>query len=133
VTTPKPCPTPIEEINAAAKLMRERAEAAQQGAWTGRSWSAEKCGDDDAGNCACIVYQGEYQPWDKPQIPPIQYVCDAESPEHAAHIAGMHPLVALSVAAWLGTFEARMPELDFAATDWNAALTIARAYLKREA
>jgi len=92
--------TPAETLRTAAGLIREKAEAVPQGAWKGRPWEAEECGDG-GGNCLCIVSQGERKPYLEPQIPPIQYVCDAESEQHAAHIASWHPAVALAVADWL--------------------------------
>jgi len=123
--------TPAETLRTAAKLMRERAEAVRQGAWTGRPWEAEECGDDEAGNCPCIVSQGERKPYLEAQVPPIQYVCDAESAEHAAHIASWHPAVALAVADLLDRI-AWMVELDpelAGRVGVDEALAVARAYL----
>ena len=88
-------------LRRAATLMRERATAVPQGGWKGRPWQATECADDEAANCECIVYQGEYRPYTEAQVPLIQYVADAESAEHAAFIASWHPLVAEAVAAWL--------------------------------
>lgn len=94
--------TPAETLRKAATLMRERAEAASANEdWGTRPWQAEECSNDVAGNCPCIVSQGEDKPWDEPQLPAIQYVCDAETEEHAAYIAAMHPGVALVIAQWL--------------------------------
>jgi hypothetical protein len=56
-------------------------------AWGDRAWGVEDCGDTAAGYCPCIVYQGEYKPFDEPQVPFIRYIADAESPELAAWIA----------------------------------------------
>jgi hypothetical protein len=58
------------------------------GAWGSHPWAVEKCSEND---CECIVYQGEYKPFTEAQIPPIQYVADGETPEHAAHIARNDP------------------------------------------
>lgn len=95
--------TPLDEIRAAAKVLRETVCRVPQGLddnardWEGRPWQVEACQDD----CECIVYQGEYKPHTEPQIPPIQYVADAETPEHAAWIALMSPDKAEPVAALL--------------------------------
>ena len=130
--------TPADEIRRAAALMRQRAQAVPQGEWAGRPWGAEQCSDDEAGNCACIVYQGEYKPYNEPQVPPIQYVADAETPEHAAHIAGMHPLVALAVADWLDAEAERADGADGVdvsdlypkwLSTFSHSLAIVRAYL----
>ena len=95
--------TPAEELRAAAKLMRECAEAADAADWPGGPWAVDKCSEN---GCPCIVYQGERNPYTEPQVPRIQYVADTETPEHAAYIASMHPGVALAVADWLGTHRA---------------------------
>jgi hypothetical protein len=57
-------------------------------------------------------------------------VCDAESAEHAAHIASWHPAVAAEVADWLDAEAAALEcePLEDTGT-WRAALSIARAYL----
>jgi hypothetical protein len=117
--------SPAETLRSAAGLIRERAEAVPQGAWKGRPWVAEECGDDEAGNCPCIVSQGERKPYLEAQVPPIQYVCDAESAGHAAHIASWHPAVALAVADWL---ESAARDAEMIGPD-PAALAVARAFL----
>jgi hypothetical protein len=118
--------------------MRERAGAVPQGAWKGRPWQAEECSDDEAGNCPCIVSQGEYKPYLEAQVPHIQYVCDAESGQHAAHIASWHPVVALAVANWLEAEAERAAQMDgYEATSayplmlsaYKHPLAVARAYL----
>jgi hypothetical protein len=101
--------TPIEEINAAAKLIRHRGAAMRAEMESpGLYWQTTPGGDLDAKYRAVNrglggVAGGMAAPWDL-------------SANEAA-------------AAWLGSFEDRMSELDFAAAGWNAALTIARAYL----
>lgn len=119
--------TPAEELRTAAKLMRERAEAADARAWAGKPWAVDQCAED---GCPCIVYQGEYKPFDEPQVPPIQYVADTETPGHAAYIASMHPGVALAVADWLdieaGILEKGLPDPT---GGWAEARAVARAYL----
>ena len=126
--------SPAEELRQAAALMRERAEAAAQGDWPGRPWAVTECAspEDGSAGCACIVYQGEYKPFDEAQVPPIQYIADAESEEDAAHIASWHPAVALAVADWLdaATEQARFTEAQGAWISPDSyALKVARAYL----
>jgi hypothetical protein len=104
--------TPAETLRSAAALMRERAQAATSAVWDGRPWQAEECSDDEAGNCPCIVSQGERKPPLEAQVPHIQYVCDAESWQHAAHIASWHPAVALAVADWLDAEAERAAQID---------------------
>jgi hypothetical protein len=104
--------TPAEMLRKAAALMRERAQKAAEGDWPGRPWAVTECADEERGDCACIVYQGERKPFDEPQVPGIHYVCDAETPEIAEHVAGMHPVVALDVAKWLGDEAERARGLD---------------------
>ncbi len=117
--------SPAETLRTAARLIREKAEAVPQGAWKGRPWEAEECSDDEAGNCPCIVSQGERKPPWEAQDPLIQYVCDAESEEHAAHIASWHPAVALAVADWL---ESAARDAEEIGPD-PAALAVARTFL----
>ena len=116
--------TPAEELRAAAKLMRECAEAADAADWPGGPWAVDKCSEN---GCPCIVYQGERNPYTEPQVPRIQYVADTETPEHAAYIASMHPGVALAVADWLARFAD--PVYCYGPAEYDAALNIARAYL----
>ena len=96
--------TPAEELHAAATKLRETADAVPQGTdddrkdWAGQPWRTEECDRD----CACIVYQGVYpdDPF-KPVVPPIQYVADAETAEHATWVALAHPGLAEPLATWL--------------------------------
>lgn len=89
---------PAQEIAEAVTRLRGCAQPLTTGVWGSRPWHTEECASAAAGNCACIVAQGARKPWDEPQIPPIQYVCDAETPGHAAYIRFMHPQVALAFA-----------------------------------
>ena len=79
--------------------------------WGDRPWAVTECGDDEAGNCPCIVYQGEYKPVDEPQVPLIRYIADAETPELAAWIA-RHNL-----RAGVARCEAELAILDEHASD----------------
>jgi hypothetical protein len=123
--------TPAEELRTAAKLIRERAEAVSSPDWPGKPWQVTECSEH---GCPCIVYQGDYKPFDEPQVPGIQYVADAESPADAEHIASWHPLVALAVADWLDA-EYRHSKADYPSdiecVD-NLPLMVARAYLGSE-
>jgi hypothetical protein len=90
--------SPSEILTAAANLLRERAAAVPSEHWGARPWHVEKCANEEYDDCPCIVAQGERKPYDEPQIPMIQYVADAETPEHARYIALMHPGVGLAIA-----------------------------------
>lgn len=95
-------PSPSSELRAAADKLRSLVNALPVNKWGNRPWHAEECSDTDGfDSCLCIVAQGEYRKWDKPQDPPVQYVADAETVEHAAYIAAMHPGVGAAVATWL--------------------------------
>jgi hypothetical protein len=115
--------TPIKEINAAAKLMLKRAGAAHAGPYAMR----DGCGGLDS---VVAVLAGNHSAEFTADAWAVD-VAYAEKPD-ARHLAGWTPELATAVAAWLSSFEDRMGELDFAAPDWNAALTIARAYLNGE-
>jgi len=91
-----------DELRTAAQRLRKLTGALPANDWGNRPWHAEECSDtDDMSSCPCIVAQGEYREFDQPQIPLIQYVADAETPEFAAYIAAMHPGVGLLLAEWL--------------------------------
>jgi hypothetical protein len=108
---------PHETIGRAARQMREYAEAA-----TTTAWAPTKTRDRS------LIY---YDIWGlddlgEPDEPIAQDVDRAD----AVHIAGWHPLVALTVAAWLESWAG----LDVAedrpySDDWAHALRIARVYL----
>ncbi|MDK1473660.1 hypothetical protein QNO07_09530 [Streptomyces sp. 549] len=94
--------SPADTLRDAAARLRTLAGAVPADHWGDRPWHVEECSDTDTmQNCPCIVTQGEYRAFDEPQDPPIQYVADAETPEHAAYIAAMHPGVGLALATWL--------------------------------
>ncbi|MET9053263.1 hypothetical protein ABZW50_19175, partial [Streptomyces bacillaris] len=101
-TTPTPADRPADQLRAAAEKLRAAAAAVPSDDWGTRAWHVEECSDTDTmESCPCIVTQGEYKEFDQPQVPLIQYVADAETTEHAAWIALMHPGVGLALAAWL--------------------------------
>lgn len=109
--------TPSDELRTAAATLRRLTEALPANDWGDRPWRAEECSDtDDMSPCPCIVAQGEYREFDQPQIPPIQYVADAETPEFAAYIAAMGPNVGAALADWL-EFHAAMDERLLALVD----------------
>ncbi|KAA6216435.1 hypothetical protein [Streptomyces filamentosus] len=92
-------PSPADELRTAATALRTAADALPTEYWGNRPWHAEECNDtDDMASCPCIVAQGEYRDYDQRQDPPVQYVADAETPEHAAYIALMHPGVGHALA-----------------------------------
>ena len=67
---------------------KAEAEALLTEEWGDRPWAVENCSENE---CPCIVYQGEYKPFDEPQVPPIHYIADAETPELATWIARHDP------------------------------------------
>jgi hypothetical protein len=116
--------TPAMKLRAAAKLMRERAEAATEGPWrpVAGIWQDEtfaavigpKGIPGDAGTWLMATGHG-----------------GASEEANADHAAGMHPGVALAVADWLDEVaDDRHPELP--AWVESGALTVARAYLGTE-
>jgi hypothetical protein len=120
--------TPAETIRHAAKLMRERAEAA-----TPSPWCWEATGDKDSSWAAGLVHDEDGNPLtgeiDKGEGSIIDGVCESidGNPGDGAHIASWHPGVALAVADWLdeaaGAYEA------FAGAAPGHSLKVARAYL----
>ncbi|MEU0625012.1 hypothetical protein ABZ329_29645 [Streptomyces rubiginosohelvolus] len=97
-----PADRPADQLRAAAEKLRAAAAAVPSDDWGTRPWHVEECSDTDTmESCPCIVAQGEHKEFDQPQVPMIQYVADAETTEHAAWIALMHPGVGLPVARWL--------------------------------
>ncbi|WP_329217401.1 hypothetical protein [Streptomyces microflavus] len=97
-----PDPTPADLLRAAAEKLRAAAAVVPSDDWGTRPWHVEECSDTDTmESCPCIVAQGEHKEFDQPQVPLIQYVADAETTEHAAWIALMHPGVGLALADWL--------------------------------
>lgn len=86
-----------DALVAAADAIRGRVRALPRTRWHGSRWKVTECACGEM-NCPCIVYQGEYKPFDEAQVPAVEYVADAESPEYAAYIASMHPAVAMAVA-----------------------------------
>jgi len=99
-------------LRRAAALMRERAEAAQSGAW---EVSCEDRGlmpewgiySTDAGHDFALV----------------------EDEGNAAHIASWHPTVALAVADWLDRVIRDADDDNYEPQEFDSALSVARAYL----
>jgi hypothetical protein len=92
---------PADELRTAADKLRSLSSAVPRDLWGDRPWHVEQCSEQATAECPCIVTQGEYKPFDQPQVPAIQYVADAETPEHAAYIAAMHPGVGVALAELL--------------------------------
>lgn len=129
MTTP-----PADRLHAAATKLRTMM-AAIQAPLPEQTWHTEPCADEARGDCRCIVAQGRYAEGAAPPVP-VFYVADAETPELAAWIALMGPVVGEALAAWLDIEAARWdPEADIQA--WDAsherALAVAVAILGPEA
>lgn len=130
--------TPAEELREAAKLIRERAEAAtvacaDYGRWnahTNGSWAGGETVLDQAGHPVAVLSGPE----------------DLGAHDIAEHIAGADPAFMLAVAEWLA-FHAKRAEADlrqviaiygtehgpeFARPIDEHALTVARKYLRSE-
>jgi len=114
--------SPAEELRAAAKLMRERAEAATAGPWTAWVMGSEgylvlRAGGTVRERGRNRVGRFGLKDWDGDKA-------DAE------YVASMHPLVALAVADWLdieaGILEKGLPDPG---AGWAEARAVARAYL----
>jgi hypothetical protein len=92
--------TAVEQLRAAARSMRERAQAATPGPWSADGFAVEQ------GNEATVVIAQ----WMR---------------QDAEHIASWHPVVALAVAAWLD-WAAHNGDLG---GEMASALAVARTYL----
>lgn len=105
---------PSELLREATRRIRETAQAVPgRDRWGDLPWQAEACAGADDPGCVCIVYQGVYNGTvDEPQLPAIQYVADAETEEHAHHIAMWHPGVALAVADLLESVAQEWADMD---------------------
>ncbi len=113
--------TPAETLREAARLMRERAQAATPGPWVARHHPGLLVGyaqgpspRDENGfsqeHMGRVLpgYGGTVYPWD------------------AAHIASWHPAVALAVADWL---EVTARDVGTSSLSFHSAIAVARAYL----
>ncbi|CAL9664316.1 hypothetical protein SUDANB1_07132 [Streptomyces sp. enrichment culture] len=120
-----------DEITAAADKLRKLIADLPVTGWGARPWHVEECSDTDdmsPSPCPCIVAQGEYHEFDQPQDPLIQYVADAETVEHCAYIATMHPGVGAALASWLESWTGiEMYEAHALPEDARHALAVARA------
>ena len=111
--------SPAETLYAAARLMREKAEAASPGPWHQMCMGSEGCSVINDGRLRerrHVSFSGRKE-WKADHA-------DAE------HVAGMHPLVALAVADWLES-EARHADGGEGGIDCTPKhpLAVALAYL----
>lgn len=113
--------TPAETLRRAAKLMRERAEAATPGPWFTR-------GDGDwyvCSNAFGLVSTGIH---DEPGMGHLVNI--ERDGRDAEHVASWHPGTALAVARWLESLDGiEWSEHAAATEELTHALKIARAYL----
>jgi hypothetical protein len=107
--------TPAEELREAARLMRERAQAATPGPWGGY--------EADAANYV-VDYSGD----DEGVLGPVAEQLDTADAEH---IASWHPMAALAVADWLDATAAGVGwhSLSPRGPYVEGAIAVARAYL----
>lgn len=114
--------SPAEELREAARLMRERAQAASPGPW-------ERY-EHDLGD-GTSYWDVAAPSHDRPGY--AQYVTpprnDPKGAADSAYIAGMHPLVALAVADWLDSCGAKAEGVIDEPVSVEHALDVARAYL----
>lgn len=114
--------TAAAEIRAAAQAIRANAQAATPGPWEPMVLGSE-------GYAVVQIKNGKPSITNRRRRPatcvmePFE-TCKAD----AAHIAGMHPGVAVAVADWL-TFEALTCEMAGETEQTRHALAVARAYL----
>jgi hypothetical protein len=121
VTAPKSL---AETLRSAATLMRERAQAAPQAPWSTRTFPASRSGVHLKSEMHMIVADGvNIAAADKSAI---------------AHIAGMHPNVALAVADWLDAEAEKAAQMDgyedsavypLMLSGYRLPLAVARAFL----
>lgn len=112
--------TPAQELREAAKLMRERAGTQPETAWLVVPPEPDPPGVIKGGLAKIVTAD----------VP--EWVVARCLPDAAAHIAGMHPGVALAVADWLDAAadQAAMLEAQHAwMSPESHALKVARAYL----
>jgi Family of unknown function (DUF6221) len=94
--------------------------------WGDLPWAVTECVNGMRGDCPCIVYQGSYKPFRQPQVPPVRYIADAETPQIAQWIIANDPrrVIAdceadLGIIAlydrWAGDYLGGNPELGAAA------------------
>lgn len=122
--------TPAEELREAARLMRERAEAATPGRWDADG--------DERGD----VYNPGVHNYPPDGTDPVWVAecgpVEGRGYQDAEHIAGWHPVVALLVADWIDCHGRDLAsaggDMRFVAGcdspgDVQMALTVARTYL----
>ena len=123
---------PADEIRRTASLMRERAEAATQGPWQHTCLGSE----------GCLVLRKSGTIRDRGRGRVARFGQKEWKADHAdaEYVAGMHPLVALAVADWLGERARDAGSAVLSGDRWSfggsddppgieAALKVARAYL----
>ena len=120
--------TPSQELRQAAKLMRERAEAATPGAWKHMCLGSE----------GCLVIRDSGTIRERGHGRVARFGCKEWHPDHAdaEYVAAMDPLVALALADWLDN-EAHAAEAIPSTSPAlglliRHALAVARAYLGSE-
>lgn len=125
--------TPADTLRAAARLMRQRADAATPGAWV--------AADSDDVETAWLDYDRPPSPFERAtqyRPAPRQVAADHEmggacARADAEHIASWHPGVALAVATWLDLAASHPLGLGTVCDSYVVdALTVARAYLGKE-
>jgi len=119
---PEITPDPVTELRDAARLMRERAQAATSGPWE----TPPECPGE-----ITYGYRREGSSHIATWIATIDVsdedISEAELGANAEHIASMHPGVALAVADWLDRFAD--PFYCYGPAEFGHALAVARAYL----
>ena len=117
------------EIKEAADRLEAALNQLPQTPWGNRPWHAEECSDTDGfDECTCILAQGEYQEFDKPQDPPVQYIADVELLDFVPYLITMQPVVGHALLPFLRSWQdTDVIEAGPMAEDLRHALTIARA------
>jgi len=114
--------TPAEELRAAAKLMRERAEAATPGPWKHMCMGSE--------GCITIRASGTIRERGHGRVAKHGWKDWQADHADAEFVASVHPGVALAVADWLDmAVSCGCEPGDDHADIKAAALAVARAYL----
>ncbi len=91
--------TPTEIIFAAATKLNHLAASAYDST-TMEGWHAEDCAQEKGTACPCIVAQGRNQVTEDLWVPE-SYVADCETPEIAAYVAVMNPVLGMLLSKLL--------------------------------
>lgn len=110
--------TALDTIRRASALMRERAVVATVAAMP---WEADEIG-------VIWTQEADGQP---------VLIANRATDEDAAHIAAADPTTMLAVTDWLASVADRYVHMNetgaiLGGTDWEAALTVARRYLRED-